>query len=123
MGAGEVFFKEDGGEKIIQGYKPLVDVAKWGYLWHVMFLRLKSSSSTEKEKMISFLKSFPEVFYIVRGVGNCNLMVEFQTKTLDEFERVKDKVSNEFSGLIADEKTVQLIEEHKCTYFPGSLGS
>jgi hypothetical protein len=31
-------------------------------------------------------------------------------------------VSNEFSGLIADEKTVQLIEEHKCTYFPGSLG-
>lgn len=37
-------------------------------------------------------------------------------------ERVKDKVSNEFSGLIADEKTVQLIEEHKCTYFPGSLG-
>jgi hypothetical protein len=44
--------------------------------------------------------------YVVRGVGNCNLMVEFQTKTLDEFERVKDKVSNEFSGLIADEKTV-----------------
>ncbi|MBT6820102.1 Lrp/AsnC family transcriptional regulator [archaeon] len=109
-------------EKIIQGYKPLVDVAKWGYLWHVMFLRLKSSSAAEKEKMISFLKSFPEVFYVVRGVGNCNLMVEFQTKTLDEFERVKDKVSNEFSGLIADEKTVQLIEEHKCTYFPGSLG-
>ena len=34
-------------------------------------------------------------------------MVEFQTKTLDEFERVKDKVSNGFSGLIADEKIVQ----------------
>jgi len=45
-------------------------------------------------------------------------MIEFQTKTSEEFE----KVSNKFSNLIADEKTVQLIEEHKCTYFPGSLG-
>ena len=109
-------------EKVIQGYKPLVNVAKLGYLWHVMFLRLKSSSETEKEKMINYLKSFPEVFYVVRGVGNCNLMVEFQTKSQDEFEKVKDRFSNEFSKMIADEKTVQLIEEHKCTYFPGSLG-
>ena len=110
-------------EKVIQGYKPLVDVAKLGYIWHVMFLRLKSSSEEEKEKMINYLKSFPEVFYVVRGVGNCNLMVEFQTKSQDEFEKVKDKFSNEFSKMIADEKTVQLIEEHKCTYFPGSLGN
>ena len=62
------------------------------------------------------------MFYVIRCVGKCNLMIEFQTKTLDEFERVKDKVSNEFSKLIADEKTVQLTEEHKCTYFPGRLG-
>ena len=41
-------------------------------------------------------------------------MIEFQTKTADEFEKVKDRISNRFSGLIADEKTVQLIEEHKC---------
>ena len=48
-------------------------------------------------------------------------MVEFQAKTSDEFEKVKDKASNRFSGIIADEKTAQLTEEHKCTYFPGSL--
>lgn len=48
-------------------------------------------------------------------------MVEFQTEDLDELEKVKDLVATKFSNLIADEKTVQLIEEHKCTYFPGSL--
>lgn len=62
--------------------------------------------------------SLPEVFYVVRGVGNCNLMVEFQTATLDEFEKVKDLISTKFGKLIADEKTVQLTEEHKCAYFP-----
>lgn len=108
-------------EKVVQGYKPLVDVSKLGYLWHIMFLRLKSSSEERKEEMVSFLKGLPEVFYVVRGVGNCNLMVEFQTKTVDEFEKVRDIISTDFRDMIADEKTVQLTEEHKCTYFPGSL--
>ncbi len=108
-------------DKLIQGYRPLLDVAKLGYLWNVMFLRLKSSSEEQRKDMADYLKSLPEVFYVVRGVGNCNLMVEFQTKTSDEFEKVKELISKQFSNLIADEKTVQLTEEHKCTYFPGSL--
>jgi hypothetical protein len=37
-------------------------------------------------------------------------------------EKARDKLSNEFSNLIADEKTVQLTEEHKCTYLSESLG-
>ena len=37
------------------------------------------------------------------------MMVEFQTKTLEEFEKVKDLVSNRFSSLIEEEKTVQLV--------------
>lgn len=109
-------------EKVVQGYKPLVNVSKLGLFWHVMFLRLKVSSEEEREKFVSYLKGFPEVFYVVRGVGNCNLMVEFQTKTADEFERARDKIASNYSKLIADEKTVQLIKEHKCTYFPGSFG-
>ena len=109
-------------EKVVQGYKPLLDVSKLGFIWNVMFLRLKTSSEEQREEMSNYLKKLPEIFYVVRGVGNCNLMIEFQTKTSEEFEKVKEKVSNRFSNLIADEKTVQLIEEHKCTYFPGSLG-
>ena len=109
-------------EKVIQGYKPLVDVAKLGYLWSIMFLRLKSSSEAEKKKMIDFLEGMHEVCYVVRCVGNCNLMIDFHTKTLDELEEIKDKISNEFSKIIAYEKTVQVVDEYKCTYFPGSLG-
>lgn len=106
-------------EKVVQGYKPLMNISKLGILWNVMFLRLKTSDEEQREEMTDYLKKLPEVFYVVRGVGNCNLMIEFQTRTLDEFEKVKDKVSNRFSHMIADEKTVQLTEEHKCTYFPG----
>ena len=106
-------------ENVLQGFRPLVNVSKLGYLWHIMFLRLKASTEEQREEMVEFLKELPEVFYVVRCVGICNLMVEFHTKTLDEFEKVKDLVSTKFGHLIADEKTVQLTEEHKCVYFPG----
>ena len=107
--------------EVIQGYKPLLNLSKLGYLWHLMFLRLKSSPEKQKQELISYLKGLPQVFYVVRGVGNCNLTIEFQTKNLDELEKVKDMIATKFSNLIADEKTVQLTEEHKCTYFPASL--
>jgi|SRR3989339_384485 len=110
------------GKKVIQGYKPLLDISKLGYLWHIMFLRLKISDEKQGEEFIGFLKNLPEVFYVVRGVGNCNLMVEFQTKTLDEFEEVKDAFTSKFGDMIVDEETVQVTDEHKCSYFPGSLG-
>ena len=104
-------------EKVIQGYKPLVDIAKLGYLWSIMFLRLKSSSEAEKKKMIDYLEGMHEVCYVVRCVGNCNLMIDFHTKTLDELEEIKDKISNEFSKIIAYEKTVQVVDECGCGCF------
>jgi len=115
-------FKKMEKEKIIQGYKPLINVSKLGHLWHIMFLRLKSCPAEEKEKMISFLKNMPEVCYVVRGVGSCNLMIDFHTESVDEFEKMKDKISKEFNKIIAYERSVLVTEEHKCTYFPGSLG-
>ena len=57
------------------------------------------------------------------GFGFCNLMIDFHTKTLDELEEIKDKISNEFSGMVAYEKIVRVVDECKCTYFPGSLGN
>ena len=108
-------------EKVIQGYKPLINVGKLGHLWHIMFLRLKSCPAEEKERMIDFLKSLPEVCYVVRGVGSCNLMIDFHTESVEEFEKMKDVVSKEFNKIIAYERSVLVTEEHKCTYFPGSL--
>jgi len=108
-------------EKVVQGYKPLINVSRLGHLWHIMFLRLKSCPIEEKEEMIEFLKAMPEVCYVVRGVGNCNLMVEFHTESVEEFEKVKDKISRVYNKLIAYERSVLVTEEHKCTYFPGSM--
>ena len=72
--------------------------------------------------MIDFLEGMHEVCYVVRCVGNCNLMIDIHTKTLDELEEIKDKISNEFSKIIAYEKTVQVVDEYKCGFLLGVWG-
>ena len=50
-------------------------------------------------------------------------MIDFHTESVEEFEKMKDVVSKEFNKIIAYERSVLVTEEHKCTYFPGSLES
>lgn len=103
---------------LIQAYKPLINIFKAGYSWHLMLIQFNFTE--DKTKFISYLKSLPEVFYIVKGVGNWGLMVEFHTETLEEFGNVHDNILAKFEGLIANESIVQVTDEHKCLFYPGA---
>jgi Lrp/AsnC family transcriptional regulator, leucine-responsive regulatory protein len=104
---------------VIQAYKPLIDMNRVGFDWHVMFIQFKHSDEVRKQELIDLLKSMPEVFYVVRAVGNWNIMVEFQTKDSKELDNARELVLSKFSDLIRDERTVKLTAEHKCTFLPG----
>jgi DNA-binding Lrp family transcriptional regulator len=106
---------------IIQAYKPLIDVSKFGYSWHLMLIQFKYCQDKEKKEFIEFLKSLPEVFYIVQGVGNWSLMVEFHIKELDDLNRVHNKIASKFEDIIQDERIIQVMKEHKCTFYPENL--
>jgi DNA-binding Lrp family transcriptional regulator len=104
---------------IIQAYKPLIDVSKLGYCWHMMLVQFASSSEKEKEDLVSFLKNLPEVFYINRGVGNWSLSVEFHHKELEDFNATHDMIMEKFEDLISEHSVMQVLEEHKCVFVPG----
>jgi DNA-binding Lrp family transcriptional regulator len=103
---------------VIQAYKPLLDVGKAGYSWHIMLFQFNYSTDKEKEEFLNFLKNESKVFYIVKGVGNWSLMVEFHTRTLDEFSTITDTINSKFEKLIANEAAMQIVKEHKCVFYP-----
>lgn len=109
--------------ELIQAYKPLIDVSKLGIHWHILLIQFNYCSQKSKEEFILFLKSMPETFYIVRGVGNWNLMVEFHTKNIEEFEKARSKINYKFEKIIRDERVMQILIEHKCTFFPGQISA
>jgi DNA-binding Lrp family transcriptional regulator len=103
---------------LIQAYKPLLDVEKAGYSWHLMLFQFNYFSDKEMQELMSFLRSQQQVFYIVKGVGNWSLMVEFHTKTLEEFSAINEKINNKFEKIISNEAVMQVTKEHKCVFYP-----
>jgi len=53
--------------KVIQAYKPLIDVMKLGYSWHIMLIQFNNPTEEKKQELLNFLKLHPAVYYIVRG--------------------------------------------------------
>jgi Lrp/AsnC family transcriptional regulator, leucine-responsive regulatory protein len=70
-------------DKVIQAYKPLLNVFKLGYLWNVMFIRLKSSDEKEKVQWEERLKH--------RLTAQMSIQIQFfpYTLTAEEFHTFK----------------------------------
>ncbi|MBT3406430.1 AsnC family transcriptional regulator [Candidatus Woesearchaeota archaeon] len=107
--------------RLIQAYKPILDVSRVGYSWHIMLIQFQYSSEKRKKKFVNFLKNQLEVYYIVKGVGNWGLMIDFHTKTLEDFNMIQDKINDEFEDLIGDEVVFEVLKVHKCTFFPENI--
>jgi Lrp/AsnC family transcriptional regulator for asnA, asnC and gidA len=105
---------------LIQAYKPLLDVEKAGYSWHLMLFQFNYFSDKEMQEFMTFLRSQQQVFYIVKGVGNWSLMVEFHTKTLEEFSAIQEKINSKFEKIIGNEAVMQVTKEHKCVFYPST---
>jgi Lrp/AsnC family leucine-responsive transcriptional regulator len=103
---------------IIQSYKPLIDTIKLGYLWNIMLIKFNYCSDEKQKEFINFLKSQKQVFYLVKGVGNWSLMIEFHTKDTEEFDNIQRIIKSKFEKIIRDERIIQVLKEHKCIFLP-----
>jgi len=106
--------------RIIQAYKPLIDVSKLGLSWHMLLIQFNYCSSSKRKEFIDFLKNQKEVFYTVTGVGNWSFMVEFHVKNPEELDNIQREISR-FDAIIRDDRMMQITKEHKCVFFPENL--
>lgn len=103
---------------IIQAYKPLLDISKLGYLWNIILIKFNYCTENKKEEFIEFLKSQKQVFYLVNGVGNWEMMIETHTRNIQELEEMRKLIASKFENIIRDERVIQVIKEHKCVFIP-----
>lgn len=104
---------------VIQGYKPLIDMQKLGYNWHLLLFKLKYVDTETEKQFMEFLKSIPQTFFVVHGVGNWDLQVEFYCKNADEYGQVMNKIFPEkYHKIIKAQHELVILKEHKCTWYP-----
>jgi len=109
---------------LVQGFKPLIDMSKLGKNWHVMLLQLKYITPDAKKQFVNTLKSIPETFFIVNGVGNWHMQLEFYTDDKSEFRSILTKIfPSQNSDIVKKHTEMRITQEHKCVFYPVGIGN
>ncbi len=100
--------------KIIEGFRPAIDISKLGYQMYKVELMLKDY--TQKQKMIDYFGAHPNIMYAYETTNN-DLEFELEVKNMDEFLEILGDIRNKFSNVIKSYNQVLWYKEYKVTFF------
>lgn len=105
-------------EKIIQGFKPKINVHKLGLQWHLLLIAFNSVSEDRIKLFISYCKENKNVYYVTNSVGKYNIMLDIHVKNTEEFRKFLFDIKNSFQDLILLYESILVFEELLITYVP-----
>ena len=108
-------------QKIIEGFKPKINVHKMGYQWHLLLLQFQRISKERKKEFLDFCKKNKKIYYITNTIGSYNMMLDVHVKDIEEFKEVLLQLKEKFSDIIKTYESMVIFDEHKITYFPKSM--
>ncbi len=103
-------------QKIIEGFKPKINVNKLGYQWHLLLIQFQNASKERKKEFINFCKQHDNIYYVTNTVGLYNLMVDVHVKSVEEFKEVLLELKDKFSDVIKMYESLVIFDEYKINY-------
>lgn len=105
--------------KIIMAFKPLIDMTKLGYQWHLVLFKLKYVDPHTRQQFMEFLKTLPQTFFVVHGFGNWDMQAEFYCKDDHDYNQVMNTIfPDKFHNIIKNQHEIRILKEHKCNWYP-----
>jgi len=105
-------------DKIIQGYKIRLNLAKLNKKHYKAALILNNPSKEEEERLYTFCSTFNFVTYLVEVLGKWQLDVEVEVEDQEQLTILIRNIRNKFPGMILDYDVFQVTKEHKLNYMP-----
>lgn len=107
--------------KIIEGFKPKIDINKLGYQWHLLLIQIRNVTEARKKEFVHFCKQYKKIYYVTNTVGLYNLMLDAHVSSVEEFKEVLLELKSRFSDVIRLYESMIIFEEYKISYFPKGL--
>ena len=107
--------------KIIEGFKPKIDVNKLGYQWHLLLIQFQNITPERKKQFINFCRTHSKIYYVTNTIGLYNLMLDIHVKSSEEFKEVLLELKEKFSDIIKLYESIIIFDEYKIDYFPKKL--
>jgi DNA-binding Lrp family transcriptional regulator len=108
-------------EKIIQGFKPKINIQKLGMQWHLLLLSFNSTSEERSKMFLQYCKQHKNIYYVTNTVGKYNVMLDVHIKSTEEFREFLFDIKNRFQDIILLYESLVIFEELIITYIPPVL--
>ena len=105
-------------EKVIQGYRILVDFTKIGYKFYKIWFSLKNTTKKELEELMLYFQTTLNIIWATKTIGFYDLSIEMEVKDVGEFRKILDEIKHKFSHLIKKHESLLIFEEGVMNYLP-----
>ncbi|MCD4759691.1 Lrp/AsnC family transcriptional regulator [archaeon] len=103
-------------QKIIEGFKPKIDVNKLGYQWHLLLIQFQNTTKERKKQFIEYCKNHKNIYYVTNTVGLYNLMLDIHVNDVRDFKEVLLDLKDNFSDVIKLYESLIIFDEYKISY-------
>ncbi|MFA5992693.1 MAG: Lrp/AsnC family transcriptional regulator [Candidatus Pacearchaeota archaeon] len=100
-------------EKIIQGYKCLLNPTELGFVTTKAFVFFKNINEEKKAGFINYCKMLPSTINMVITFAPWDLEIEFETKNYESYFKIMDDIKEKFKDIIRFYDSVLITAELK----------
>lgn len=89
-------------ENIITGFYPLIDISKFGYGAHKIYLKFSSLSGVKEQELWDYLTKQKNIVWAISCSGEWDIIFGIVSKNINEFNDVLSKFMNKYSEHISN---------------------
>jgi DNA-binding Lrp family transcriptional regulator len=107
-------------EKIIAGYKAMVDFRHFGFVSPKVFIKYNTSMIQQEKELLAYLENTPGVLANAKLLGRWNLDIEIHIPSGHDLQKFIINLRNRFP-LIEDYEIVEITEDYGIDFFPDKV--
>lgn len=105
-------------EKVIQGYRVLVDFTKIGYKFYKIWFLLKNMNPENLNKLMQHFRNHPNIIWATKTIGFYDFSIEMEVEDVLMFRSILNEIKEKFSNLIKKHESLLIFEEGTMNYLP-----
>lgn len=106
---------------IIQGYRTMIDLSKFGYQNYHLFIKLNNPSKEIEQKILAKLIKSPFIRAIIKFSGNYDFEIAFVSSDIEDLDKNLTKIIADCSGYLQDYELLIMSKTFISETFPQSF--
>jgi len=103
---------------LIQGYRTMVNISKFGYSIYHLFLKLNNPSPEVEQRIVNKLIKYPSIRALIKFSGNFDFEIALVAKNLEELDKIITKIITDCSGFLQDYEILTITKTYAAETFP-----